>query len=119
MLEVLILVAVSAFVYRGFRQEKLAREYLPKIYRVDRDWGIQAQKVKIEGVNFFPAWKKGKVVLDGEEMIVRFWDEKLIIAEQQVPTKFGQVNIYVVRKDGVKSNSFPFEIKDPAKLVTF
>jgi len=119
MMEILILVAASIFVYRGFKQEKLAREYLPKIYRVDREWGIQAQTVKIKGVNFFPAWKKGKVVLDGEELIIRFWDEKLIVAEQQVPSKFGRMNLNVVRVDGTVSNSFPFEIKNPSNLAPF
>ncbi len=119
MAEILILVVASTFVYRGFKKEKLAREYLPKIYRVDREWGIQAQIVKIKGVNFFPIWKKGKVVINGEELIIKFWDEKLIVAEQQVPSEFGQMKLNVVRVDGVISNSFPFEIKNPSKLSTF
>lgn len=119
MLEIVILIATSIFVYREIHHQKLALEYLPKIYRISRDWGIQGQKVEIRGVNFFPGWKKGKVVLDGEEMLVRFWDERLIIAEQQVPSKFGKMNLYIVRKDGVASNSFPFEVRDPKELINF
>jgi len=119
MLEVLVLVAVSVFVYRDFHQEKLLRERLPKIYRVSRPWAIQEQEVRVQGVNFFPSFKQGKVVVDGQEMLIRFWSETLIIAEQQVPTKFGQMNLSVVRKDGVASNSFPFEIRDPATLINF
>lgn len=119
MVGILILVIGSTFVYRGFEKEKLAREYLPKIYRVNRKWGIQSQIVEIKGVNFFPAWKKGKVIIDGQELIIRFWDEKLIIGEQQVPSKFGQMNLNVVREDGKISNNFPFEIKNPSELPTF
>jgi len=115
----LILIVISSFVYREYRQQKLAREYLPKIYKVTPDWGIQAVLVKIEGVNFGPTFKKGKVFLDGEEMIIRSWDEKFIIAEQQVPAKFGQVELYVVPSDGLISNTSPFEIKDPNELKTF
>jgi hypothetical protein len=115
-LVLVLVVVVGGFVYTEYRREKLVREYLPKIYRVDREWGIQAQIVKINGVNFFPVWKKGKVILNGEEMVIRSWGEELIIAEQSVPTKFGQVELYVVRSDGVVSNKVPFEIRDPKKL---
>jgi len=112
-----VLVVISGFVYKEYRQKKLAREYLPKVYKISYNWGIQAQIIKVEGVNFGPAWKKGKVVLDGEEMLIRSWDEKLIIAEQQVPTKFGQVALYLIRNDEVVSNKVSFEIKDPDKLA--
>lgn len=115
---ILIILALAAgFVYNEYRQQKLAKEYLPKIYKVNYDWGIQARIVRIEGVNFGPAWKKGKVLLDGEEMLIRFWDEKLIIAEQQVPTKFANAKFYLIRSDGVMSNKVPFEIRDPSKLT--
>lgn len=119
MLEILILVAASVFVYRNFHQKKLALEGLPKIYRVSRSWAIQGQEIRVQGVNFFHSFKQGKVVVDGQEMLIRFWSETLIIAEQQVPSKFGQMNLAVVRKDGVASNTFPFEIRDPIKLITF
>jgi len=109
-------VVMSGFVYTGYRREKLAREYLPKIYEVDRVWGIQAQMIKIEGVNFFPVWKKGKVVFDGDEMVIKDWDEKLVVAEQPVPKKFGKVDIRIIRSDGVISNGVKFKIRDPKEL---
>lgn len=113
----LLLIIILGFLsFKEIREEKLAREYLPKIYSIDRKWGIQAQIVKIRGVNFFPAWEKGKIILGDQEMIVRLWDEELIVAEQQVPTKFGQVELYLIREDGVKSNRCLFEIKNPDEL---
>lgn len=110
----LLITLVGLFSFREIRLKKLARENLPKIYRISRKSGIQGQIVKIEGVNFSPpSWKRGKVILDGEEMIVRLWDDKLIIAEQQVPHKFGVTELYLVRDDEVESNRYPFEIKNP------
>lgn len=109
-------VVMSGFVYTAYRREKLAREYLPKIYEVDRVWGIQAQIIKIEGVNFFPVWKKGKVIFDGDEMNIKVWGEKLVVAEQPVPKKFGKVDIQIIRSDGVISNGFKFKIRDPKEL---
>lgn len=111
-----VLVVVSGFVHGIYQRHKLAREYLPKIYRAYPTSGIQAQRVEIKGVNFFPVWKRGKVFLGGDEMVIRFWNEELIVAEQPVPSKFGQVNLFVVRSDGVISNKVPFEIKNPAEL---
>jgi len=110
------ILAVSGFVYKEYRREKLAREYLPKIYVVDRKWGIQAQIVKIEGVNFFPVWKKGKVLFDGDEMVIKEWNEKLVVAEQPVPKHFGKVDIRIIRSDGVISNGAKFQIRDPKEL---
>lgn len=110
----LLITLFGLFSFREIRLKKMAHENLPKIYRISRKSGIQGQIVKIEGVNFSPSsWKKGKIILDGDQMVVRFWDDKLIIAEQQVPHKFGETELYVVRNDGVESNRYPFEIKNP------
>lgn len=111
------LVVLSGFCYGIYRSHKLAREYFPKIYQISPSSGIQAEIVEIKGVNFFPVWKKGRIVLDGDnEMVIKFWDEELIRVEMPVPGRFGQVELWVVRDDGVISNKIPFEIKDPGKL---
>lgn len=111
------MIAVSCLVYGVYRHNKLAREYLPKIYRINPNSGIQAEKIEIKGVNFHPVWKKGKVFLDSEEMVIRDWSERLIVIELPVPAKFGNVNLYVVRDDGVEGNKIPFKIEDPKDLV--
>lgn len=113
---VISLIVVSGLVYGFWRHYKLAREYLPKIYQISPNFGIQAQIVEVKGVNFWPVWKRGKVILGGQEMVIRNWNEELIKAEQPVPSKFGQVELWVERNDGIKSNKVPFEIKDPGKL---
>lgn len=110
-------VVLSGFCYGIYRSYKLAREYFPKIYQISPNYGIQAEIVEIKGVNFFPVWKKGRVVLGGDdEMVIKFWNEELIKAEMPVPGRFGQVELWVVRSDGVISNKVLFEIKDPGKL---
>jgi len=114
----LVFVTICGLIYFRYRQEKLTREYLPKIYRVSPDCGIQASLIKIEGVNFFPVWKKGKAMLDGEEMIIKDWNEKLVIIEQVVSGKFGPARLYIKRSDGVISNSVSFEVKDPSYLMS-
>ena len=111
-----ILVVVSGLVFGIYHHNKLAREYLPKIYRVSPSSGIQAQKIEIKGIGFFPIWKKGKVFLGDQEMRILDWNEKLIIALQPVPNKFGQTELYVIRNDGIESNRIFFEINDPGKL---
>jgi len=94
----------------------LAREYLPKIYDISPNWGIQGQLVEIKGVNFFPAWKEGEVLFNGQEMVIMAWNEELIIAEQPVPAEFGKTTLFIVRNDGVISNKLPFEVRDPNTL---
>jgi len=112
----LTFIVISVLVYLGYRQNKLAREYLPKIYNISPNWGIQGQLVKIKGVNFFPIWKKGKVLFNGQEMRIKSWNEELIIAEQPVPTEFGKTTLFIVRSDGIISNKLPFEVRDPKTL---
>ncbi len=109
-------IIISSLVYLGYRQNKLAREYLPKIYNISPNWGIQGQLVQIRGVNFFPIWKKGKILFNSQEMIVKFWNEELVVAEQPVPARFGKTTLFIVRSDGVISNKIPFEVCDPNTL---
>ncbi|MBU2577701.1 IPT/TIG domain-containing protein, partial [Patescibacteria group bacterium] len=112
----LVFIIISGSVYLGYRQNKLAREYLPKIYNISPSWGIQAQLIEIRGVNFFPIWKKGKILFNGQEMIIKSWNEELIIAEQPVPAEFGKTALFIVRSDGIISNKVPFEVRDPSTL---
>lgn len=109
-------VVLSGFCYGIYRSYKLAREYLPKIYWISPNSGIQAEIVEISGVNFFPVWKKGQILVGRQEMTVKFWNEKVIKAEMPVPVEFGTVELFIVRSDGIISNKVPFEIKDPGKL---
>ena len=54
----------------------------------------EVTQVKIEGVNISQVWEENKVMLDDQEMLIESWGEELIIAELQVPTKFGQAELY-------------------------
>lgn len=109
-------VVLSGFGYGIYRSHKLAREYLPKIYRISPNSGIQAEIVEIKGVNFFPVWKRGRILVGKQETKVKFWNEELIKAEMPVPNKFGPVELFIERSDGVISNKVPFVIKDPGEL---
>jgi len=112
----LTFIIISGLVYLGYRQNKLAREYLPKIYNITPNWGIQAQLIEVRGVNFFPIWKKGKILFNGQEMIIKSWDEKVIIAEQPVPAEFGKTTLFIIRSDGIISNKIPYDVRDPNTL---
>ena len=110
------LVVLSGFCYGIYRSHKLAIEYLPKIYRISPNSGIQAEVVEIKGVNFSPVWKMGQIFVGEQEMVVKFWNEELIKAEMPVPSRFGSVELFIIRNDDIISNKVPFEIKDPGKL---
>lgn len=114
---ILLFFFFSFFFYLAYRGEKISREYSPKIYWYNPKSGFQQMEVKIEGVNFGPVWKKGKVVVDGAEMNILDWEENKIIAELPVPGKFGLFTLTIVREDGKVSNGVPFEIKDPKTLL--
>lgn len=111
-----ILIA-SAVVYLKYHEEKHLREYRPKIYNISPTWGVQAQIIKLEGINFGPVWKGGKVFFGGTEAIIKEWRDNLIIVEQPVSAPFGHFNFKIIRKDGVESNySLPYEVRNPDKL---
>jgi len=113
----LVLEIVGVIVYLGCRKEKLAREYLPKIYRVNISSGYQGEKLEISGVNFYPVFRKGKVILEkAGELQILFWGENKVVGIIPVPAKFGMVDLVVEREDGINSNIVEFEVKDPGKL---
>jgi len=111
-----IIIVASSLIFSIYKYNKLKRECLPKIYHVTPDSGIQAQIIKIKGFNLFPAWISGKVIIGNQEAKILKWDDDLITVQQPVPAKFGQVDLYIVRDDGAKSNKTIFEIMDPGKL---
>jgi hypothetical protein len=113
---IILISGLSCFIYFDYRHSKLSLEYLPKIYKISPSWGIQGSTIKIEGVNFFPAWEKGKAFLDKEELYVKSWDEKSVVIEQPVMSRFGIFELYLVRNDGLQSNKFKFLVKDPKEL---
>lgn len=112
----LIFLVTSSFAYKVYHNEKKSREYLPKIYSISPNWGIQGVLVDIEGLNFGPAWRKGKVKYDGEEMTIVSWNDDEIIAEVQVPSKFGQTFLFVQKYSNISSNQVGFELRDPNNL---
>ena len=115
----LIIVVISFSFYGVYRRAKLNLEYLPKIYQVKPVWIIQGQLVEIKGVNFGPVWKKGKVVVDGMDFLVKDWNENKIIAEAPVPSKEGHFLLFIETKEGRVSNTLTLEIKDPDYLKRY
>jgi len=111
-----LFVFVCGLVYLVYREEKLEREYLPKIYKVSPNWAIQGQIIKIQGVNFGPPFRKGIVAAGNEPMVIKSWAEKLVVVEQPVPAKFRLDRLRIIRSDNVSSNEVPFEIRDPDRL---
>jgi len=117
---VLLILGVVAFIFYGvYHHIKLNREYLPKIYQVKPSWVIQGQSIEIKGVNFGPTFKKGKVIVDSMEFLVKNWSENQVTAEAPVPSKEGHFYLYVETKEGRKSNLFPFEVKNPDYLKRY
>jgi len=80
-------------------------------------------KIEIDGKNFGPAWKKGRVFVDDFEFRVEAedWSDEKIIAEQPVPPRshYFKGKMYVIKENGEKSNELPFNIRDPKELHQF
>jgi len=115
---ILFFVFASGFFYLGYRKQKLALEYLPKIYRLDSKWGIQGMIVTVKGVNFGPTWEKGFVLAGENLMTIVDWSENRVVAEVAVPTKFGIAPLVIIRFDNLVSNSLDYEIRNPKTLNT-
>jgi len=89
---------------------------VPKIFRLNKEWGVQGNVVEIEGKNFGPVWQPGEVKVDDLQFEIKSWSEERIETVQPVPNRFWKGNLYVINNYGQKSNSFEYEIYDPAKL---
>lgn len=112
-----LILLLSTISYLKYNKEKLSREYLPKIYRISPTWGVQAQIIKLEGINFGPVWKGGKIFIGGAEAIIKQWSDNLIVVEQPVTAPFGRFNLKIIRDDGIETNySLPYEVRNPNSL---
>lgn len=108
---------IALFCFYGFyREEKLKREYLPKIYKVVLSGAIQAEMVEIHGVNFGPPFKRGWILVEGMDFQIKEWSENLVIAESAVPSMFDKKPLRLKSADGKISNGYTFEVEDPSKL---
>ena len=114
------IIILTGFVYREWRNQKLERGLLPKIYSINPPvWGVQGNIIEISGRNFFPGEKSGKVMIGNEELLIESWSDELVVAKQQVPKEFGTFSLRLIRSDGVISNSTRFEVRDPDELLGY
>ncbi|HUV42539.1 MAG TPA: IPT/TIG domain-containing protein [Patescibacteria group bacterium] len=114
------IIILAGFVYREWRDQKLERGLLPKIYSIFPPlWGIQGNTIEIKGKNFFPDHRRGKVMIGDQELLIESWADELVVGKQQVPKEFGTFSLRLIRSDGVISNSLWFEVKDPDELLNY
>lgn len=99
-----------------FHEKKAYALISPKIFSVYPNRGLQAQIVTIRGVRFLPPEKKGKVFINKDEMVVKFWSDEMITVEQPVTSSVGWIDISVVSNSGRVSNKFPFYIPNLKEL---
>jgi len=89
-----------------------------RILWINPGWGIQGSLLIIKGRNFGPPAERGEVFLDGERMVsIQEWTDKEIILIQSVPKGFGKRTVYVVTREGERSNETDFEIKNPTEVL--
>ncbi len=101
-------------VYRGYYNR---RQEIPRIYSLSSDWSIVGKQITIDGKNFGPVWRAGKVAVDDLEFMVVDWSEEKIIIAQPHPDRFFSGTIMVKNWRGNTSNSVDFEIRDPEFLA--
>lgn len=111
-----LLIILSSLSYAKYCETEDNTNYLPKIYEISSSFGFQGNAVVINGTNFGRAHQEGKVFLGDFEMIIDNWSEKEIEAIQQVSGEFGEVELFLVREDGVISNGVSYEIGDPSNF---
>jgi hypothetical protein len=85
----------------------------PKIFAISSNWGIQAMPIVISGKNFGPAWARGEVYVDDVPLIIEDWSEEEIVAKLPVPPRHFRGRLFIIGANGEKSNSYPFEIRNP------
>lgn len=89
---------------------------IPKIYSINKNWGVQGSVIEIDGNNFGASWQQGKVMVDDMEMEIKSWSDEEIKAVQPVPNHFWTGNLYVINHYQNPSNSLKYEVFDPSKL---
>jgi len=112
-----ILFIASLFFNRVYADFYNSLQTQPKIFAVSSDWGIQAMPITISGKNFGPAWARGEVYVDDVPMIIENWSEEEIVAKLPVPPRHFRGRLFVIGANGEKSNSYPFEIRNPDFLI--
>jgi len=108
-----ILFVASLFLNRSYSDYYSSLQDQPKIYKISSDWGIQAMSITITGKNFGSIWEKGEVRVDEVVMEVESWQDDQIVAHLPVPPRHFQGRLFVIGANGEKSNSYPFEIRNP------
>ena len=88
----------------------------PRIYSLSSDWSIVGKQIIIEGKNFGPIWRQGKVTVDDFEMLILDWSEEAIVAEQPHTPEYFLGQMTVKNWRGNKSNGVAFKVRDPGKL---
>jgi hypothetical protein len=109
----IILFIIGLFAHRAYSNFYSSLQSRPKIFTISSDWGIQAMPITISGKNFGPAWARGEVYVDDVPMIIQDWSEEEIVAKLPVPPRHFRGRLFVIGANGEKSNSYPFEIKNP------
>lgn len=99
-----------------FHERKVYAVTAPKIFSVYPNSGLQAQVITIRGIRFLPPEKRGKVYINKDEMIIKFWFDEIIMVEQPVSSYKGWTNLSIISSDGRVSNKFPYYIPRPEEL---
>jgi len=99
-----------------YTRAKINYKSIPRIYSVEPKEGYQGQTIKIKGTNFFQIESKGKIFLGKDEIMALSWKDDEVTFLQPVPSKFGKVDLYLVRSDGKKSFVFKYFVKNPSEL---
>jgi hypothetical protein len=108
-----ILFIASLFFNRVYTNFYNSLQTQPKIFAISSRWAIQEMPITISGKNFGPVWARGEVYVDDVPMIIENWSEEEIVAKLPVPPRHFRGRLFVIGANGEKSNSYPFEIKNP------
>lgn len=108
----LILLATPFYIFLGFKTKEISKRG-PLLISVKPKKVLHGQKVILRGKRFGPPYKEGKVFVNNQELIIKYWSEKKIVAEQVVPKTFGPTEIYLVTGEKRESNHLPYEIRNP------
>ena len=74
---------------------------------------IPAEYLLTEKFLIGPTWARGEVYVDDVPLIIENWSEEEVIAKLPVPPRHFQGRLFIIAANGEKSNSYPFEIRNP------
>jgi len=115
-LVLVIVLVIVLFVNRAYTGFYHRLQENPKVYSLSSDWSIVGMKIEIEGKNFGPAWRKGRVAVGDFPMQTKAWTEEKIVVIQPHPPQFFTGELCVEKGNGRVSNCLPFTIKSPGEL---